>query len=133
MSRVATRYQAMDVQSMSGPRLVVFLYSHLLSSLKQGHRAIEVTDHESRCRALCRARDIVYELAFSLDRAAGGALAENLASLYEYFIHEITQVDLHPDAARLARVTDLIASLHQAWEAAAAQMDEAPVPAAVNQ
>jgi flagellar protein FliS len=132
MTRAASRYQAMDLQGMSGPQLVVFLYSSLLASLRQAHRAIEAAEHESRCRALCRARDIVCELAFSLDRAAGGPLAENLASLYEYAIREITQVDLHPDAARLARLTGLIASLHEAWQSAAAQVAETEVAAAAR-
>ncbi len=132
MSHAATKYQAMDVQSMSGPRLVVFLYSHLVSALRQGERAIEARDIEGRSKALCRARDIVYELAFSLDRANGGEIAENLAQLYEYFIHEITQADLHPDKARLVRLLEMVTSLHQAWEQAAVLVAETPVAAAVN-
>ena len=134
MTRSPTnRYRAMEVDGLSGPRLVVFTYSHILAALRQGHRAIGQKDHEARCRALCRARDLTYELLFSLDRERGGQVAENLAGLYQFFIREITQIDLHPDLRRLEKLVELVASLHEAWEAAARQVTEAPVPAAVNE
>jgi flagellar secretion chaperone FliS len=133
ISRPTNRYQMMEVSGMSGPRLVVFLYSHLLASLQQGQRAISAMDHEARCTALCRARDLVYELFYSLDRDAGGQLAENLGALYQHYAREITEIDLRPNAARLAKLIQLIASLHEAWEAAARQVTETPVPAAVNE
>ena len=132
ISRPTNRYQMMEVTGMSGPRLVVFLYSHLLAALRQSHRAIGARDHEARCTALCLARDLVYELLFSLDRDAGGPLADDLTSLYQYFIREITEIDLRPDAARLATIIQLIASLHEAWEAAARQVAGDAVPTAVN-
>ena len=117
---------------MSGPRLVVFVYSHILAALRQGRRAIELKDHAARSTALCRARDLCDELIVTLDRQAGGPMAAQLAQLYEYYMHEITQVDLHPDASRLDKVIGLVATLHEAWEQAARQLTETPVPAAVN-
>jgi len=77
-SRVTTRYQAMEVQGLSGPRLVVFVYAHVLAALRQGHRAIGAGDHEARSQALCRARDLVYELLFTLAQEAGGQIAATL-------------------------------------------------------
>jgi flagellin-specific chaperone FliS len=59
-------------------------------------------------------------------------VAGNLATLYEYFIHEITQIDLHPDGSRLARLLDLVTTLHQAWETAAQQLAESPDLAVAN-
>jgi flagellar protein FliS len=132
-NRAGSRYQSMEITSMSGPRLVVFVYHHILGSLRAGHRAIGLKDHEGRCKALCRARDLVYELVGSLDREAGGELAANLFSLYEYFIHEITQIDLSNDAARLARLIELVVPLHEAWEGAARQLAEPTVPAGAGE
>ncbi len=130
MSRSArASYQTMDVTFMSAPRRLVLLYSHLIANLRKAGRAIELRDHPGRSEALCKSRDIVDELAFSLDQAAGGELATNLLGLYEYFKREITQVDFHPDTARLARVTSLIETLHEAWDQAAAQL-ESPSAAA---
>jgi flagellar protein FliS len=126
MSRPSNRYQAMELQGMSGPRLVVTVYAHLLAALSQGHRAIGEKDHETRSRSLCRARDLAYELFFTLDRGAGGEVAANLAALYQFYIREITQVDLHPDATRLTRLIEMVGMLHEAWRTAAAQLAESP-------
>ena len=85
-SRPSRRYHAMEIEGLSGPRLVVFVYSHLLAALRQGHRAMGIGDHEARSTALCRARDLVYELVYALDHEAGGGLANNLARLYHFYI-----------------------------------------------
>jgi flagellar protein FliS len=131
-SRPSNRYQAMEIETLSGPRLVVLVYSHVLAALRQGHRAIGLQDHEARSKSLCRARDLVSELLFTLDREAGGELAENLVALYLFYLREITQVDLRPDAARLAKLIELVASLHETWQEAAAQVVEPPVPASAD-
>jgi flagellar protein FliS len=132
MNRPSNRYQAMELEGLSGPRLVVTVYAHLLAALRQGHRAIGEKQHEERSRSLCRARDLACELLFTLDHEAGGELAGNLAALYQFYIREITQVDLHPDTLRLDRLIEMITTLHEAWRAAAAQVAEAPVPAGAN-
>jgi len=128
-TRASNRYQAMEIEGLSGPRLVVLVYANLLAALRQGHRAIGLQDHEARSKSLCRARDLVAELLLTLDREAGGQLAGNLTALYLFYIREITQVDLHPDAIRLAKLIELVATLHEAWQQAAAQLAEQPVPA----
>ena len=133
ITRTKDRYQTMDVTGMAGPRLVVFTYSHILCSLRLAERAIGHEDHEGRCAALCRARDLVYELLYSLDEDQGGEVARNLAGLYQHFIREITQIDLHPDQRRLEKLVEMVATLHEAWQAAAREVTEAAVPAAVNE
>jgi flagellar protein FliS len=132
MSRPSNRYQEMEIGSLSGPRLVVLVYSHVLAALRQGQRAIAVSDHDARSRFLCRARDLVSELLFTLDRDAGGELAENLVALYLFYIREINQIDLRPDPARLAKLIDLVASLHEAWQEAAGRLADLPLPAAAD-
>lgn len=127
--RARISYQTMDVTFMSAPRRVVLLYSHIVANLRQAIQAIENRDHPARSAALCQAREIVDELVFSLDREAGGALATNLLALYEYFQHEMTQVDFHPDGPRLTRLIGLVETLHEAWDQAASQLDALPVPA----
>jgi flagellar secretion chaperone FliS len=131
-NRPSRRYHAMEIEGLSGPRLVVFVYSHLLAALRQGHRAIGLGDHEARSVALCRARDLMYELVYALDSESGGPLAENLARLYHFYIREIGAVDFHPDAARLGTLIEMVASLQEAWQAAASQLAEAPVPAGID-
>ena len=127
-----TRYRQNEVTCMSAARRVVFLYSQVVAALRHASRAIQVNDHASRSQALCQGREIVNELLVTLDHEAGGDLAENLVRLYEYFQHEITHLDFHPDGGRLARLTELVAMLHDAWEQAARQVAEQPASGTVN-
>jgi flagellar protein FliS len=126
-----SRYQQNDVTSMSPARQVVFLYSHVLASLRMASRHLAQQDIEARERAMTKARDILAELLATLDFEAGGQVARNLAGLYAWFIDETIQVEVTRDAARLTKLIGLVAELHGAWEQAAQQVSEAPAVAAV--
>jgi flagellar protein FliS len=108
-------YQAIEVDSMSPARSIVFLYGHLLGQLNQAKHHLAERNHEARSRNLNKARDVVNELLVSLNRADGGEIAENLAALYAFFLKELIQIDLHQDAGRLDRLQALVSSLHEAW------------------
>ena len=82
MSYAAVRsYQQNDVTNMSPARQVVFLYGHVLASLRQASRHLAQKDIEARSRSLGKARDILGELLCTLDFEAG-PIASNLAGLY---------------------------------------------------
>ena len=119
MTRATQRYQEMDVQAMSPPDLIVFLYSLLLAQLHRARRALAEGDAETRNQTIMKAQDVVEELQVALDRQAGGKLADDLAALYDFFSRELTAVDLESDHPRLQRVISLVASLHEAWTQAA--------------
>jgi flagellar protein FliS len=126
-----TRYQQNDVASMSPARQVVFLYSHVLASLRQASRHLAQKDVEARERSMNKARDILSELLCTLDFEEGGQIAQNLAGLYGWFIDETIQIESTQDAVRLTRLIGLIAELHGAWDQAAQQVSDAPAAAAV--
>lgn len=126
-----SRYQQNDVASMSPARQVVFLYSHVLASLRQASRHLATKDVEARERSMNKARDIISELLCTLDFEQGGQIARNLAGLYGWFIDETIQIESSKDGARLTKLIGLVAELHGAWEQAAQQVSEAPVVAAV--
>jgi len=117
-------YQEMDVLGMSPARRVVFLYGFVLSNLRQALRAIGARDYEAKSRHLCRALAGVQELLASLDRDAGGDLADRLAGLYAFFSTEIVAVDRNLDAGQLERLIGLIASLYEAWQQAARTVEQ---------
>lgn len=126
-----SRYQQNDVASMSPARQVVFLYGHILASLRQASRHLAQQDIEARERSMNKARDIISELLCTLDFEQGGQIAQNLAGLYGWFIDETFQIEVTRDGARLTRLIGLVAELHGAWEQAALQVSEAPAVAAV--
>ncbi len=124
MSYAAVRsYQQNDVTSMSPARQVVFLYGHVLASLRQASRHLAQQDIEARTRSLSKAREILGELLCTLDFEAG-PVAHNLAGLYGWFMDETVQIDVTRDGARLTRLIGLISELHGAWEQAAQQVSE---------
>ncbi len=117
-----SRYQETEVNAMSAPQRVVFLYSHLLSTLHQTGRLAASRSFEEYGRKLLRAQTIVQELLVSLDHEAGGDLAGQLAALYGYFLAELIALSVRPEPDRLGRLTLLVRELHEAWQKAAEQV-----------
>jgi flagellar protein FliS len=97
-------------------QLVVMLYDGVLEAIKQaaGHMAAGRIDDKGRL--LGKAVRIVEEgLKASLDRGAGGALAERLAALYDYISLRLLQAHLRNDDRALAEVSRLLTDLRSAW------------------
>jgi flagellar secretion chaperone FliS len=119
------RYQEVDVLTMSPAQRLVLVYSHLVLALRQARAAIIARDIPGRSTRIVKALDILNELLFSLDREAGGKLANDLAALYVHLIAEVGAVDRHPDAARLDRVIEVATTLHESWAEAARTLEHA--------
>jgi flagellar secretion chaperone FliS len=117
------RYQQVDVLTMSPAQRLVALYTHLLLNLRHASRAIVTGDIGGRSMAVVKSLDVLHELLFSLDREKGGELADRLAAIYTHLIGEISAADRQQDSARLDRTIEIVASLHEAWVAAANQTD----------
>lgn len=115
-------YIEADVLSRSKEWLIPLLYEHLVASLRRAAVQIELKDVEGRAQSLDKASGIVLELASSLDREKGGALAGQMASLYAFFISEILHVGRTQDPARLQRIIDMAQELSEAWTQAAEQV-----------
>jgi flagellar protein FliS len=114
-----TAYQDTEVLTASQERLVSLLYEGLLKRLRQAGKQIAAGDIEGKSQSLQKASAIVYELLSSLDFEAGGELASRLAGLYGYFAQEIMEIGRDQDVDRLEALTEMIASLYEAWDEAA--------------
>lgn len=111
----ASRYQELEVLSASPQQLVVIVYDHLLACLKRARIAIAQEQPDTRIAQLGRAKDAIAELLATLDHAQGGEIARTLSGLYAFFLTELGEIGMHPDAARLTRVIDLVEELRDAW------------------
>jgi flagellar secretion chaperone FliS len=116
----AKQYQRISVDTRVGGAdphaLVLMLFDGALEAIKhaQGHLAAGRVLEKGQ--ALAKAARIVEEgLKASLDRAAGGALAQQLASLYDYMILRLLQANLRNDRNALAEVDKLLADLRDTW------------------
>jgi flagellar protein FliS len=96
--------------------LVLMLFDGALEAIKhaQGHLAAGRVLEKGQ--ALAKAARIVEEgLKASLDRQAGGALAHQLARLYDYATLRLLQANLRNDHKALVEVTTLLADLRETW------------------
>jgi len=112
----AAAYRETQVMSSSPEQLVPLLYERLLVYLRRAEKQIEAKEIAGKAESLNKASEIVFELLSNLNFDEGGELASRLAALYAFFINEINESGRKMDAPRLARLTEMVNSLHQAWE-----------------
>jgi flagellar protein FliS len=112
-------YQQVEVTTLSPQRLVVLLYTHLLSNLKLARHHLEQHEVEQRIERMMKAFAIIQELHVTLDYEAGGPIARNLAQLYAFWMQEIVKLNSRPDRAALDKLVHMVAEMHGAWVEAA--------------
>jgi flagellar protein FliS len=104
------------VASADPHRLTLMLYDGALEAVRQAAAHMAQGNVADKGRMLGKAIRIVEEgLKASLDRSAGGKLAQQLASLYDYASLRLLQANLRNDARALTEVSRLLEDLRSAW------------------
>lgn len=97
-------------------RLVLMLFDGALEAIRQAEACMAAGRVPEKGQALGKAVRIVEEgLKASLDVESGGALAQQLAALYDYATLRLLQANLRNDRAALAEVASLLGGLRDAW------------------
>jgi len=130
----ANAYATIGVQtkamSASPVQLITMLFDGARTAIAQARYHLQAGNIAQKGSSLSKAIDIIESgLRAVLDHEAGGEIAANLDSLYEYMGRRLMQANLHNDAGILDEVDRLLADLASAW----AQMGSgaaAPVPTA---
>jgi flagellar protein FliS len=113
-----------DVDAASPHRLVAMLFEGFVEAVLRARAAIAQGQIEQRGQAIGRALRIIDEgLKASLDLKGGGALATDLADLYEYIMLRLTHANLRNDIKALDECRHLLQPLHDAWTSIAPQVD----------
>ena len=126
----AVAYREREIMTASPAKLVVIVYDHLLANLCRARVAIKAKNIEARIEAVGKAREAVVELLAGTDVERGGALAQNLRSLYVFLFSELNGVVQAPDAERVQRLVDIVSALREGFAVIAANSAVAQVPAA---
>jgi len=119
---IATRaYSKIGVESgvaAADPhKLIAMLYQGALLAIANAKNGIMRHDVAAKGTAISKAIAIIDEgLNASLDKNAGGSLARNLSSLYDYMCTRLIAANLKNDMAALDEVARLLADLKEAWE-----------------
>ena len=98
-------------------KLISMLYEGALLSIAKAKNGIKRNDIPVKSEAIFKTSRIITEgLVASLDMKAGGALAENLASLYAYMIKRLATANMNNDVVILDEVSNLLSGLKDAWD-----------------
>jgi flagellar protein FliS len=96
-------------------RLVVMLMDGALERLAAASGMMKNGGGVERAQLLHRAVAIIDELRNSLNMKAGGAIAANLDSLYEYMCQRIMQANSQNKPEWLDEVSRLLGEIRSAW------------------
>lgn len=108
-------YVDAGVESASSHRLIEMMFDGLLARLAQAKGAINQGDMELKGKKITDSISIVLALRDSLDIDAGGEIAANLDSLYDYIQRTLWQANLKNDADLINECGTLISQISSAW------------------
>lgn len=114
-------YREMELHAASPERLVVYTFEQLVVNLERARLAMERNNLELRVTSLRRARGLVGELLATLDFDKGGALATQLADLYQYMMYELVDVGQRGDIRCVRKLVNIATSLRDGFQGAAEQ------------
>ena len=110
-------YQETAVTTQNRGRLIVMLYDGAIKFLRQAVRDMEGKDYAGKGRNISKAQDIILELNTILDMEAGGEIAQNLRSLYNFMQRHLGQANVKCDPQMVREVISLLEDLNQSWRA----------------
>ena len=96
-------------------KLVSLLFAGACQRIRLAQACMAQGDHARKGKAIGEACAIIGHLNGSLDHEAGGQLAANLSSLYDYIVRRLTEANLHNDRSALAESLDLLGEVESAW------------------
>jgi flagellar protein FliS len=119
------QYRATRVETAGSVDLVVMLYQGAVKFIRLGVDAMERGDGKAAHANLVRAQDIVVELLGSLNREAGGQIATQLASIYDYCFRRLVMANVKKDPEPAREVQGILKDLGTAWQQIAVQQRQA--------
>lgn len=98
-------------------KLILLLYQGALTAISSAKNQILRKEISAKGKSISHAIAIIDNgLKASLDKNAGGELAQNLSALYDYMSQRLLIANLKNDPAVLDEVSGLLADLKGAWE-----------------
>ncbi len=92
------------------------LYDGVIERLGRGVSSLAAGDIVGKVRAVNSAMEVISYLRAILDFQAGGDLARQFDSLYDYMLRRLTQANAANDPEGLREVARLVNTLKSGWE-----------------
>ena len=104
------------VSAASPHKLIVMLYDGALVSILNAIANLKSGNVAAKGAAISKAINIVDNgLRASLDKKAGGEIAQNLDALYDYMSRRLLEANIKNDATIVEEIHGLMANLREAW------------------
>ncbi len=104
------------VETADPHRLILMLFDGATVAISLARIHMENGQIADKGAAISKAIDLITNgLAASLDKEAGGELAERLAALYEYMAQRLLFANQKNSVAALDEVSELLSGLRDAW------------------
>ncbi|OHD55216.1 MAG: flagellar export chaperone FliS [Spirochaetes bacterium GWF1_49_6] len=108
-------YREIEIETASGLKLVVMLYSGAIKFLNLAIDGINERKLDIANNNIIKVQDIISELITSLNFEAG-EIAHNLYSLYVYINRRLLEANLQKNSEILLEAANLITTLKDAWD-----------------
>lgn len=131
--QIHQHYRRAQVETATPTQLIILLYDGAIRFGTLAREAIQGGDLETQHTNLLKTQRILTELMSSLDRKAGGAVADNLFQLYAYMLEQLVLANLHDKADLVDGVLTLLRDLRESWlevDRMAGQSADSPAPKA---
>jgi flagellar protein FliS len=104
------------VAAASPQKLVVMLYDGVIVALLSAINHIKASNIAAKGASISKAITIIDNgLRASLDKKAGGEIAENLDALYDYMSRRLLQANIKNDISIIEEIHGLMSNLREAW------------------
>ena len=118
MNQYVKQYQKANIETASREQILIMLYDGAIQFLNKAKVAMQNKNYEAIHNNLMGAQNIIQEFINSMDREVAPQLAENLISLYEYFIRRLIQANMKRQEDPIDEVLKYLKSLKATWEQA---------------
>lgn len=108
-------YTSSQVEGYSPERLVLAMFDAALRNLRWATEALERNDLSRKGTGISKTLAIVNELQASLNKEAGGELAERLDGLYGYVSGRLVEANVENDADKILEVRRLLETVRDGW------------------
>lgn len=122
-------YQQVDLESeitnASPYQLISILHKGALSALKRAEIFMQQNNIAAKGKEISKAIDIIDTgLKHALNHDAGGEIADNLASLYDYMVIRLLKANLENNVSYIQEVYLLLADIAATWQQIGPNMGE---------
>lgn len=121
---IAQNYRKAQLNTASPGQRVVLMYEGLHKELMKTKNLIvninkDVTNIEKAHNSITLSEQIILELKLALDLDNGGELAQNLDNLYEFWIVQLSEINMKKDVKALNPILEMVEELKNTWREAA--------------